>query len=307
MPRLDPGDVVRRRLRWPLEAAGFAVWLGICALLPVEAASNMGGRLGRAIGPRTGLTRRAERNLRLAMPELSAAARARILADMWENLGRTAAEYAHLRTISDPQSGRVECVGLENVRATIDGRRPAVAFSGHLANWEVLPLMTAALAPGAIAIAREPNNRLVGALLEGRRAVRGGRRVSKGAEGARAALATLRAKGLVALLVDQRMSDGIEVPFFGRPAMTAPAAAQLALRFGAAIHPVRLERLGPARFRMTVLPPLDPPRAGSRHGRVAALMEEVNRILEGWIRERPGEWLWLHRRWPKDADREIEG
>ena len=102
----------------------------------------------------------------------------------------------------------------------------------------------------------------------------------------------------LALLVDQKMNDGIAVPFFGRDAMTAPAAAQLALRFGCAIMPARVERLHGARFRITMSPPIAAPRTGDRHADMRAIMGEINRVIEGWVRERPEMWLWLHRRWP---------
>lgn len=94
------------------------------------------------------------------------------------------------------------------------------------------------------------------------------------------------------------MNDGIAVPFFGRPAMTAPALAQFALRFDCPVVPARVERLGGARFRLTIQPPLEIQKSGDRQADVLAAMTEVNRIIEGWVRDRPDQWLWLHRRWP---------
>jgi Kdo2-lipid IVA lauroyltransferase/acyltransferase len=94
------------------------------------------------------------------------------------------------------------------------------------------------------------------------------------------------------------MNDGIPVPFFGRPAMTAPALAVLALRFDCDVLPARVERLDGARFRLTVFPPLPLPRSGEPHADAAALMYLVNVTLEAWVRDRPEQWLWVHRRWP---------
>jgi KDO2-lipid IV(A) lauroyltransferase len=108
----------------------------------------------------------------------------------------------------------------------------------------------------------------------------------------------LRRGAHLALLADQKLNDGIAVPFFGRPAMTAPALALLALRFDCTVLPARVERLRGAHFRLTLYPPLELPRSGDRDADVAALMERVNRTLEGWIRERPEQWFWLHNRWP---------
>jgi KDO2-lipid IV(A) lauroyltransferase len=100
------------------------------------------------------------------------------------------------------------------------------------------------------------------------------------------------------LLADQKMNDGISVPFFGRPAMTSSALAFLALRFYCDVFPLRVERLAGAHFRVTVFPPLLLPRSGDRHTDAAALMTRVNETLEAWVRNRPEQWLWLHRRWP---------
>jgi KDO2-lipid IV(A) lauroyltransferase len=101
------------------------------------------------------------------------------------------------------------------------------------------------------------------------------------------------------VLVDQKMNDGIPVPFFGRPAMTAPAVAQLALRFDCAIIPARVERLKGARFRLTAFPPIEIAKTGNRQADTLAIMTRINAVVEGWIRERPDLWFWLHRRWPE--------
>ena len=102
----------------------------------------------------------------------------------------------------------------------------------------------------------------------------------------------------LSLLADQKMNDGIPVPFFGRPAMTAPALAVLALRFDCDVLPARVERLDGAHFRLTVFPPSPLPRTGKPHADAAALMACVNGTLEAWIRDHPEQWLWVHRRWP---------
>jgi len=100
------------------------------------------------------------------------------------------------------------------------------------------------------------------------------------------------------MLVDQKMNNGIAVPFFGRPAMTAPALAQLALRFDCPVVPARVVRLNGAHFQLIVYPPLEVAKTGDREHDTLTLMTQVNTMIEGWIRERPEQWLWLHNRWP---------
>jgi KDO2-lipid IV(A) lauroyltransferase len=121
----------------------------------------------------------------------------------------------------------------------------------------------------------------------------------KGAQGARLALAHVMGGGSLGLLVDQKMNDGIAVPFFGRDAMTAPAAAQFALRFGLPLVPIRVQRLGPGRVRMIVEPPLAVACTGDRQTDILALTTAMNATVERWVRGEPGAWLWLHKRWPK--------
>ena len=108
----------------------------------------------------------------------------------------------------------------------------------------------------------------------------------------------VRKGGHLGMLVDQKLNAGIAVPFFGREAMTAPALAQLGLKFGIPLIPVSVARLNGARFRVNFHPPLEMPNSGDRAADVRTVMSEVNRLLEGWIRESPAQWLWLHRRWP---------
>ena len=155
-----------------------------------------------------------------------------------------------------------------------------------------------------ITVTRDPNNPLVLGLLERLRGSWGGRRAPKGAAGSREVIAAMKKGAILGALIDQKMNDGIAVPFFGHPAMTASAVGRLALRFACPIVPSRIERAGPGRFRVTCLPPVAQPDSGNLEQDVLKVMTDLNAILEGWIRERPAEWLWLHRRWPKEAYRE---
>jgi KDO2-lipid IV(A) lauroyltransferase len=126
----------------------------------------------------------------------------------------------------------------------------------------------------------------------------GGELIPKGTVAARRAIAALRRGTHLTLLADQKMNDGIPVPFFGRPAMTAPALAVLAVRFDCDVLPARVERLDSARFRLTVFPPLPLPRSGEPHADAAALMALAMRPWRRGSRDRPEQWLWVHRRWP---------
>ncbi|MBV9814923.1 MAG: lauroyl acyltransferase [Alphaproteobacteria bacterium] len=281
-----------------LEGWGAALCFGAFGLVPLEWASAVGGALGRTIGPRLGITKRARLNIARALPELSQAEVSPLIAGMWDNLGRVVAEYPHLRRIRvfEP-GGRVETRGFEHIdRAVATGRR-MIIFSGHIANWEIGMLAAVQYGISVAQIYRAPNNPFIGRMITRFRGT-GGELIPKGTVAARRAIAVLRRGSHLTMLADQKMNNGIPVLFFGRPAMTSSALAALALRFDCDVLPARVERLARARFRLTVFPPLPLPRSGDHHADVAALMTQVNRILEQWIRDRPGEWFWLHRRWP---------
>ena len=292
-------------LRYPLEAAGVWLVLGFVSLLPIDTASNFGGWLGRSIGPRLGISKRARRNLRLAFPDKSGREVEEIVVAMWDNLGRTAGEYPNLGAIADPASGRVEAAGEEYVAPYLNDGGAAIVTSGHFANWEVMGLTAEHHQVRLTTVVRRPNNPLVEGVLERLRGAAGGQRIYKGAAGAKQAFATLKNGKVLALLVDQKMNDGIPVEFFGHKAMTAPAVAQLALKFKCPIIPIRTERLGPGRFRVSAQAPMEFDLSGDRHADIAMIMRSINALFEDWIRERPAEWLWLHRRWPKELYRDM--
>ena len=287
-----------RRLLHALEGALAWTLFGVCRLLPVAWASGLAGSLARAVGPRLGISRRARQNLRRALPEIDDARIETVIRGMWDNLGRVAAEYPHLPRIRVfSPDGRVETSGIEHLDRAVAAGRPVIIFGGHLANWEVAALAAGQYGIDVAQIYRAANNPLVDRMIA---RFRGGRSefIPKGRVASRRAVAALRRGAHLTLLVDQKLNDGIAVPFFGREAMTAPALALLALHFDCTVLPARVERLEGAHFRLTIHPPLPLPRSGERTADVRALMAAVNRTLEAWIRDRPEQWFWVHSRWP---------
>ena len=287
--------------RWVLRPiTGAAVWplYWFLRLLPLDPASWLGGAVAHTIGPWLSVSRRAADNLRRCFPEKDEAEITEILAEVWDNLGRVAGEYAHLDEFdvsgNDP---RVELVGLEHLEAVRDDGAPGIFFSAHLANWEILSLGATAHGLPLTRIYREMNSPLAEKLLRRGVSPVAGDLVPKGRVGAMALNRAMKADGHIALMVDQKLNEGIELPFFGRPAMTAPALASFALKYRCPVVPTRVERLGGARFRATIYPPMELPDSGDREADTRVLMTQVNQIVEDWVRERPGQWFWLHRRW----------
>lgn len=292
-----------RRLADRFEGAGAWLVFGLFGALPLDWASALGGFLARQIGPRLGITKRAEKNLVAAMPALAAAERRRIIRDMWDNLGRVVAEYPHLGSFHIfPGDGRVAVEGVDEILASRGSDRRYIFFSAHYGNWEIAALAAAQAGFEVAQIYRAANNPLVDQLIRRARRGIGAELIPKGSVAARRAIAAIQEGRHLCLLVDQKMNDGIAVPFFGRDAMTAPALARLALRFRCTVVPVRIERLRGARFRLVAEPPLPLPHTGNAAADTLAMMTAVNATIERWVRERPGLWFWLHRRWPDGSD-----
>jgi Kdo2-lipid IVA lauroyltransferase/acyltransferase len=283
----------------PIEAAIVHGAFALFRMMPLETASAIGGRIGRIVGPWIGITRRARKNLQRVFPEKSAEEIEAIIREMWENLGRVATEYPNLsRMKALAADACIEVRGTEHIDAARATGRPLIFFAGHLANWEVSAIAAKAYGVPLHLIYRPANNPWVEEVFrEGRGDIAAGL-IPKGAEGARLAVQVLREGKQLGILLDQKMNDGIPVPFFGRDAMTAPALARLALKFDCTVLPTQVERLDGARFRLTVHPPLPLERSGNLQRDILSLMARANLLLEDWIRQRPGQWLWLHRRWP---------
>ena len=297
-------DAPNASLRHRIQAAVLRVGIRIARALGPVAASNIGGQLARTIGPWLPVSRVARANLRRGLPELDARARRRVLLGVWENLGRTVAELPHIGSFRRTAGGPGwECEDDAELCALRDHGGPAILFSGHLANWEIGLPVAASLGLAVSWFYRAASNPAADAAIQDMRREAMGAEVpmfAKGSAGAREALAHLRRGGVLGMLVDQKLNEGLAVPFFGRLAMTTPALAQFALRFRCPVIPVHPVRLGPARFRVICEPPMALPDNNDRTADGYALSLAMNATLERWIREQPECWLWLHRRWPKD-------
>src|SRR4051794_23628217 len=153
----------RRRLapsHWSyrMEAACVALFFALCRVWPIDIASWIGGWLGRHLGPPLGVSRQARRNLAAAFPDWPRAEIDRVVCGMWDNLGRVAAEYPHLRDISVFDGGRVELRGLDHIERAVAATGRMILFPGHLANWEIAALPAGQCGVDTAQIYRAENN-----------------------------------------------------------------------------------------------------------------------------------------------------
>jgi Kdo2-lipid IVA lauroyltransferase/acyltransferase len=282
-----------KRLQYAGETLAAYALYGFFAALPADTASRLGGFILRRLGPHFGVSKHARANILAAFPEKTDAAREEIFIGMWDNLGRVIAEYPHLPKLA----ARTEVVGMDYLDALQASNTGAIFFSGHLGNWEIAPVACKRNGLQLTVVYRKPNNPWVDRLLRHARGSGTEGQIEKGPQGARKILSALRKGRCVGMLVDQKMGEGVPVPFFGRAAMTAPAVTQLPLRLGCQLYPLRIERLRGPHFRVTIYPAMKLESTDDAEADSLRTLHEVNAMLESWVRERPEQWLWTHKRW----------
>ena len=205
----------------------------------------------------------------------------------------------------------MEVVGFERLQEIAASGRPVVFVSGHLSNWEIMPLtIVQAQVPCQITY-RAANNPYVDHRIKATRARYGVKLFApKGGEGAREMLEAMERGESVALMNDQKFNGGVAAPFFGHIAHTAAGPTRMALRFGCVLQPMSVQRTGGARFRVVVHEPIILERTGQRTRDLEQGVWKINAFVEARVRERPAEWFWVHKRWPRDTyarDRDKQG
>jgi KDO2-lipid IV(A) lauroyltransferase len=259
----------------------------------------------RVFGPLLKEQRIGRANLVAAFPEKSAAEIDDILRGVWDNLGRVTAELAHidrLHILEPDRQAEGDIVYTPETydrfqRLRTDGK-PALIFAAHLANWELPALVATRYQLDTTVLYRRPN---IGAVSDAVIAIRQGSMgtlVPTGLDAPVKLGRVLEAGGHVAMLVDQHYVNGVDVTFFGRRCKANPFMARLARQVECPIHGTRIVRLAdPHRFRVDLTEAIEPARDAAGRIDIAGTMQAITSVIEGWIREHPEQWLWVHRRW----------
>ncbi len=269
-----------------------------------EKTANLFARITRRVGPYLPEHRIGRANLTAAFPEKSVDEIETILMGVWENLGRVGAEFAHLDHVWDfdpdhPDRGRIELApGTKELFEKLrDDGKGALIFASHLANWELPALAAPAYGMESAVLFRPPNIAAADRAIQKMRAVNMGTIIATTADAPLRLAHALEDGVHVGMLVDQHFGRGVDVMFFGRKAKANPLLARLARQIDAPIHGVRIIRLPGYRFRAELSDEIVPPRNASGKVDVQATMQAITSVIEGWVREHPEQWLWLHRRW----------
>ncbi|MEA2879443.1 MAG: Kdo2-lipid lauroyltransferase/acyltransferase [Hyphomicrobiales bacterium] len=270
--------------------------------------ANVLGALMRFVGPWLPEHKIGRENLRAAFPEKSTEEIEAILGRVWENLGRVAAEFAHIDRIiiHDPDRPErsndpdVMCDETTYARLRLlgDSARPNLVFAAHLANWEIPALAPHSFGFKTSILYRRPNIGGASDAIVAMRARCMGNMVAAGLDAPLKLARALESGENVALLVDQHTTQGIDVTFFGRKAKANHLVVTLARLTGAPIRGVRVIRQPDGNHFVAELTDEIPP-VRDAEGKIdtQATLQAITGVIEGWVREHPEQWLWLHRRW----------
>jgi Kdo2-lipid IVA lauroyltransferase/acyltransferase len=267
-----------------------------------ERAAGFVGRLVPYVSPWLPEHRIGRANLTAAFPEKSPGEIDAILRGAWSNLAQVGVEYAHLDRLWDYDPGRpgrieVDPETARRLSAIREEGKGAYFFTGHTGNWELTAVGLAASGLDILVLYRQPNNREVDEAIRKLRADSMGTLVPTNAEAGFKLMKGLARGQSVAMAVDQHFGQGVDITFFGRPCKANATLARLARRVERPIYGMRIVRLPNHRFRFEVTPELVPARDDAGKLNVDATTQQINSVIEGWVREYPEQWLWLHRRW----------
>ncbi len=296
------------RLKHLLDSTAGALTVGLLSAIKHtdrRRMANFAGALMRKIGPLFPEHRIGREQLHAAFPEKSDAEIEKILGGVWDNLGRIAIEFAHLDEFCVEGFGRQTSDVItyppeskERYDWITKSGKATIGFAAHLANWELPGVGAKLIGVQSAVLYRRPNIGAVNDVVIKLREPLMGELIATGLD-APVKLGRLLQSGVhVGMLADQHYSKGVEVTFFGRPCLANPLIAMLARQSELPIYGMRVVRKPDGNsFWGEVSDPVEPVRDGSGRVDIKGTMQAITSVIEGWIRQYPEQWLWLHRRW----------
>ena len=233
------------------------------------------------------------KNLSIFNSEISKKEKDKIILSMWKNYGMTFIEYVFLSYFQKNNS-HIKILGENNLQKIIEKNKPVIFVSGHFANYELMSMEIVKKKIKLATIYRPLNNFFVNPLMEFlRRKFVCKNQIKKGINGVRDAINYIKQDYSVALMIDQRVSEGEKINFFGKPAFTTTLPAQLALKFGLSVVPVFLERDELNNFTIQFYEEIK----SSDFKNKIEMTKKLNSFLESLIIKNPYQWIWTHNRW----------
>ncbi|WP_373236409.1 lysophospholipid acyltransferase family protein [Cohaesibacter celericrescens] len=280
-----------------MEYAGLMFVIFVLRLMPLSVASGMMGRVWRFIAPKLSRQKRAMEHLRLCFPEKSEKELYVITQGMWDNLGRTFVESLLAEQFLDTAASLIEITSefddlVEKIQTS-----GAVIVSLHSGNWELGGVVSSKYGFKAAVTIQKLKNPLVHDYVVSRRAstFQGGI-YAKGDKAGTRIMSTIKGGTVAAIMGDLRDGRGVKVPFFGRPAPTNTFPARLSLQQNVPLIAVQILRKDGVQFKINA-ELIEVPRTDDLDADILSATRQVQQVFEGWIRAKPEQWMWAHKRW----------
>jgi len=267
----------------------------IFKILGSKISSNLSFYFFKSVGPFFRSKKIIVTNINRALPNLSKYALNNIINNMWGNYGRILSEYVFMKDYRlSNLSNNIKIEGLDVLESIKKQNKPVIFVSGHFNNFELMAMQIEKSGIDLAAIYRPLNNIFLNGLMEKTRIKYiCKKQVKKGMGGTKQLLSFFKKKTSIALMIDQRVSQGIKSKFFNKPAFTTTIPAQFVKKFNCKIVPVYIEREENINFKLTILQPLQ----YSQDETVETITQNLNVILEKMILKNPSQWIWSHNRW----------
>ena len=272
----------------------------IFKIIGLKNASNLGSLLGKFIGPLFRSKDIIKSNIKLGLGNIDEKKEKVIINGMWSNIGRTFAEYVFLKDFKFNKTNfnHIKINGTNYLDQIKKSNEAVIFYSGHFANFELMAMELDKSGVKTAAIYRPLNNFFLNPLMEYlRMKYICPTQIPKGRKGMREIVNRIKDGYSIALMMDQRVSEGQKIPFFNEPALTTTIPAQLALKYDCKLVPISLERKRGANFEMTVHEPYNIEKTGNDEEDTKNIILKINKIIEKMIIENPTQWLWPHNRW----------
>ena len=272
----------------------------IFKILGLRNASNLGSILGRFFGPFFRSKHITKQNIKTGLGNMDEKKEAEIIDSMWSNIGRTFAEYVFLKDFKFNKTSfdHIKISGTSYLDEIKKNNEPTIFYSGHFANFELMAMELDKFGIKCAAIYRPLNNFFLNPLMEYlRMKYICPNQIPKGRMGMREIISKVKDGYSIALMVDQRVSEGPRTLFFNKPAHTTTIPAQLALKYNCKLVPISLERKEGPNFEMTIHEPYKIKKTGNDEDDIKDITIKINQTLEKMIIKNPSQWIWSHNRW----------
>ena len=272
----------------------------IFKLIGIKNASNLGGTIGKFLGPLFRSKNVTKKNIEIALGKINKAKEEEIINGMWSNIGRTFAEYTYLKDFkfNKINFNHMEIYGKKYLDEIKKNNESVIFYSGHFANFELMAMELEKFGIKCAAIYRPLNNFFLNPLMEyWRMKFICPNQIPKGRMGMREIINKIKNGYSVALMVDQRVSEGPRQKFFNKPAHTTTIPAQLALKYNCKLVPISIKRIEDINFEMTIHEPYTIEKTDNAEEDIKNITIKINQIIESIILKNPTQWIWSHNRW----------